>query len=289
MTQDAADSLRARSLGSKTRPSRLVTNLEDLERKPGLAVFAHPDDEVIAAGILLGRLPEAGAICITNGAPLNENQFRKAGFDNWMDYAIARQKEAESALGLLDREIAPFCNLGITDLEASYHLVSASRFLAHQLRAGFGHVLTHAYEGGHPDHDSTVFCVHAACAMIARDGGTPPVIVEAPLYNGAGGPYVHGEFLDHPDAGPVMNLALSGAEQALKRRMFDCYVSQRNTLSSFGVAREQFRLAPRYHFSLPPHAGDVGYNQFHWPVNGRRWRALARRAMRALNVLEELA
>jgi N-acetylglucosamine malate deacetylase 2 len=289
MAQDVADSLRVQTLRAKARSSRVAASLDDLARKPAVAVFAHPDDDVIAAGILLGRLPRAGAICMTNGAPLNENQFRRAGFDNWMDYAIARQKEAENALALLNREITPLRNLGITDLEATYHLVSASRFLAHQLRGGFGYVVTHAYEGGHPDHDSTSFCVHAACAMIAKDGGTPPVIVEAPLYNGASGPYVHGKFLPHPDAGPVLDLALSGEEQALKRRMFECYISQQNMLSSFDVVHEQFRLAPRYHFSASPHAGDVGYNQFHWPINGRKWRALARRAMRTLNVLEELA
>ena len=289
LAREIADIRRARMLRSKPRIARAVTNLDDLARTPGLAVFAHPDDEVIAAGNLLGRLPRAGAICMTNGAPLNEDHARRAGFDNWVDYAMARQLEAEKALALLGREIAPYHSLGITDLETTFHLVSASRHLAHQLRAGFAHVITHAYEGGHPDHDSSAFCVHAACALIAKDGGAPPVIVEAPLYNGANREFEYRKFLPHPDAGPVIDFELSPEEQALKRRMFECHATQGRILSSFGVERELFRLAPRYHFSAPPHPGAAGYDRYHWHVSGRVWRAQARRAMRALNLLEELA
>src|SRR4029077_11384741 len=127
LARDIADIRRARVLRSKPRTARAVTNLDDLARTPGLAVFAHPDDEIIAAGNLLGRLPRAGAICMTNGAPLNEDHARRAGFDNWMDYAMARQQEAEKALALLGREIAPYHSLGIADLETTFHLVSASR------------------------------------------------------------------------------------------------------------------------------------------------------------------
>jgi LmbE family N-acetylglucosaminyl deacetylase len=289
MAQEMADMRRVRVLRSKPRIGRKVPSLDDLAGTPALAVFAHPDDEVIAAGTLLGRLPRAGVICMTNGAPLNEDHARRAGFDNWMDYGMARQREAEKALALLGREIAPYHNLGITDLETTFHLVSASRHLAHQLRAGFTHVVTHAYEGGHPDHDSTAFCVHAACTLIARDGGAPPVIVEAPLYSAANGEFEYRKFLPHPDAGPVTELEASLEEQARKRRMFECHASQGKILSSFGVERELFRLAPRYHFSAPPHAGAVGYDRYHWHVSGRVWRGQARRAMRALNLLEDLA
>jgi LmbE family N-acetylglucosaminyl deacetylase len=280
---------RARLLRSKPRTGRAAASLGDLAGAPALAVFAHPDDEVIAAGILLGRLPRAGVICMTNGAPFNEDHARRAGFDNWMDYGMARQREAEKALALLGRAFVPYHNLGISDLETTFHLASASRHLAHHLRAGFAHVITHAYEGGHPDHDSTAFCVHAACALIARNGGTPPVIVEAPLYNGANGEFEYRNFLPHPDAGPIVDLELSPEEQALKRRMFECHASQGKILSSFGVERELFRLAPRYHFTAPPHPGPVGYDRYRWHVGGRLWRAQARRAMRALNLLEELA
>ncbi|MGZ5930325.1 MAG: PIG-L deacetylase family protein, partial [Rhizomicrobium sp.] len=231
----------------------------------------------------------AGVICITDGAPRRGNFARNAGFDNWMDYADARRGEAEAALALLGRKIEPMRNLGIADMEAALNLVPAARHLAGKIGPGFSHVITHAYEGGHPDHDSTAFCVHAACALIAKAGGTPPVIVEAPLYNAPQGSFQHSKFLPHADAGPVAVFKLSPAEQDLKRRMFDCHVTQRAVFADFDGTQEAYRLAPRYHFSAPPHPGDAGYNQFMGAFTGAVWRKHAWRAMRELDVWEELA
>jgi LmbE family N-acetylglucosaminyl deacetylase len=160
-----------------------------------------------------------------------------------------------------------------------------TRHLVKQMQ-GFQQVITHAYEGGHPDHDSTAFCVHAACALIRRSGGAPPVIIEAPLYNAPGGRYVHQVFLPHHDAGPVLLVQLSEEQQALKRRMYACHETQGKTFNDFHVEKEQFRVAPRYHFCAPPHSGDVGYNQFGWPLNGRVWRRHAWKAVRELDLLE---
>jgi LmbE family N-acetylglucosaminyl deacetylase len=278
-----------RALRSRSRPARAVLPLEDLPSQPALVVVAHPDDEAIAAGALLARLPRAGVICVTDGAPRRGNFARDAGFDNWMDYAAARRREAEAALALLSRAIAPMHNLGIADQEAVFNLVATSRHLAHRLKPGFTHVITHAYEGGHPDHDSVAFCVHAACALVAKDGTTPPVIVEAPLYNAPAGTFVHNRFLPHGDAGPVAVFRLSSAEQDLKRRMFECHVTQRNVFPDFDLNEEKFRQAPRYHFAAPPHPGDAGYNQYMRPFTGRVWRRHAWQAMREMDVWRQLA
>jgi LmbE family N-acetylglucosaminyl deacetylase len=163
--------------------------------------------------------------------------------------------------------------------------VSVTRHLVKQLR-GFQQVITHAYEGGHPDHDSTAFCVHAACALIQRSGEVPPTIMETPLYNAPGGRYVHQVFLPHADAGPILSMPLSEEQKILKRRMYACHESQGKTFDDFHVEKEQFRVAPRYHFCAPPHSGDVGYNQFGWPLNGKVWRRRAWKAVRELDLLE---
>ncbi|MES2293521.1 MAG: PIG-L family deacetylase [Pseudomonadota bacterium] len=274
-------------LQSRPRPPRPVAPLDDLSSHTALVVMAHPDDEAIAAGALLARFPRAGVICITDGAPRRGNFVRNAGFDNWMDYADARRGEAEAALALLGRKIEPMRNLGIADMEAALNLVPAARHLAGTIGSGFSHVITHAYEGGHPDHDSAAFCVHAACALIAKAGGTPPVIVEAPLYNAPERSFQHSIFVPHADAGPVAVFKLSPAEQDLKRRMFDCYVTQRAVFEKFDGTQETYRLAPRYHFSAPPYPSDFCYNM--GAFTGAVWRKHAWRAMRELGVWEELA
>src|SRR5690606_283400 len=224
--QDLSDIQLRKQLTSRARPDRAPPSLDDLSGGAVLVVVAHPDDESIAAAGLMSRAQRVGVICASNGAPRKESYARKAGFDNWMAYAAARRAEALAALGELERPVSPCENLGITDQEVSLNLVPLTRYLTQPLRSGFSHVVTHAYEGGHPDHDAVAFAVHAACALIGRAGETPPTIVEAPLYHAAPGQFVHGEFAAHPDAGPATALQLTEAEQALKRRMFDRHVTQ---------------------------------------------------------------
>lgn len=270
------------------RATRDTSLPPDIENQPSLIVVAHPDDEIIAAGALMSRLPRAGVICVTDGAPRAERYGREGWFASWQDYALARRQEAEAALALLKRDITPSLSLGIPNRDAHCDMASTARHLAGVLD-GFGHVITHAYEGGHPDHDSTAFCVHAACALIARSGKHAPTIIEAPLYSAPDGHYVHQLFVPHPDAGAAVTLTLSPAENDLKRRMYACHVTQGTTFDDFSVTQEHFRLAPRYHFSRPPHPGKIGYDSFRWPITGRVWRQHARQAMRELDILRELA
>lgn len=287
--QDLADIGACRTFRGRARPARRLAPLDDLPSQSVLVVMAHPDDEIIAAGALMSRAQKAGAICLTNGAPRQERYARQAGFDNWIDYAQTRRREAEAALALLRRDLVVSEALEISDLELAFNIVPAARHLAKALQAGFSHVVTHPYEGGHADHDAAALIVHAACALIARLGRRPPIIVESPFYNAAGGAYVYGEFAPHADAGLAVQFDLSSEEQMLKSRMFACHSTQEEVLKLFSVSSERFRTAPRYHFSARPHDGEVGFNKLTPTITGRIWRAAAWKAIRELDLLEELA
>jgi hypothetical protein len=73
---------------------------------------------------------------------------------------------------------------------------------------------------------------------------------------------------------------LSVAEQRSKREAFECFATQRHTLSLFDVARERSRPAPRYDFTRPPHEGQLYYEQFDWGVTGERFREIAGGALK---------
>jgi LmbE family N-acetylglucosaminyl deacetylase len=138
-------------------------------------------------------------------------------------------------------------------------------------------VFTHAYEGGHPDHDACAVAVQQAVALM--ESAPRPMIVEAPLYRlGAGGNMESGSFTQA--AGPVAEVVLwlTPHEQARKRQMLDCFATQRATLAAFGVACERFRVSPGYDFSQRPNAGAVLYDRFGWGITSGHFVELARAA-----------
>src|SRR5205085_8052842 len=139
-------------------------------------------------------------------------------------------------------------------------------------------VITHPYEGGHPDHDSTALAVHAACGLLLRENLPAPRVMEMTSYHNRNGAMAYAEFLG-PNNGEVRTLALSTEERAFKQRLFECYATQRETLRWFPIELERFRPAPCYDFTQPPHPGQLYYEQFHWGIRGKNWRALAREAL----------
>jgi LmbE family N-acetylglucosaminyl deacetylase len=105
-------------------------------------------------------------------------------------------------------------------------------------------LVTHPYEGGHPDHDALARAVHDATGALAPD--VRPVILETPFYHPGPNPHelVWGAFRGDP--GRVA--PLSPRAGARKRAMFACYRSQAHILANFSLETERVRIAPDYTF-----------------------------------------
>ncbi len=248
-------------------------------------VVAHPDDEVIGAGAQLPRWGTAQFIHVTDGAPRDLRDAGAAGFSRRCDYALARRRDLESALTLAGLGASPLRQLGVADQEASLNLVGLARALCDLLlEIRPEAVLTHPYEGGHPDHDATAFAVQAACNLLQKQDCHPPVLVEMTSYHAQDGGLESSRFLPCPDR-RVVTIPLTESQREFKQRLFRCFRTQQRVLAAFGFERECFRLAPRYDFTKPPHPGVLYYEQFDWGMTGRRWRALAGVALAELELV----
>ena len=229
-------------------------------------VTAHPDDETIAAGGQLHRWPEVHFIHVTNGSPRDLFDAKNAGCNSREEYAAKRRAEFETGLNLLGIERARVHALNFGDQEVAFHLrevADALRGLFSELRPEW--ILTHAYEGGHPDHDATAFAVHQAAII--------PVL-EFAGYHRYGNKIRTGEFIQPSE---VIVRALTPAEERQKRALFDCYKTQWQTLSLFRTDVEKFRWAPKYDFATPPHPGPLHYEQYPWNMTAQLWTDLARK------------
>jgi N-acetylglucosamine malate deacetylase 2 len=243
-------------------------------------VAAHPDDETIGLGARLADLDEPWVFHVTDGAPRDMRDAAAHGFATREDYARARREELIEALTLAGIPEERCLSGGVADQEGSCDLAGLARLLIDFLREYRpARIFAPAYEGGHPDHDATAFAVHAACRLVDR----PPEIYEYSLYHCRQGSLVAFEFL--PYAGvEVETLVLSACERERKRRMIDCFATQRETLAQFGVEIERRRPAPAYDFSLPPRAECIYYDRFPWGIRSDAWLENARAASAALGL-----
>jgi len=243
-----------------------------MNRNACLVVAAHPDDETIGAGVWMAsnRDREIAVLHITDGSPRDMADARVCGFSSRKAYAAARRREAVQALLLAGcRRVRRF---PFIDKEAYLNLpelISRMCTLVADLRPSL--VLSPAYEGGHPDHDS------AALAVAATARQFPGLFQhrEYALYHsGSAGEFVTEAFL--PGDTRVDVFPLSSADQDFKRQMLAKFETQQHILKEFPLRVEQFRDAPAYDFTQPPHDGLLMYERWNWGISGAEWRLRAR-------------
>ncbi|GEJ58211.1 PIG-L deacetylase family protein [Anaeromyxobacter diazotrophicus] len=258
-------------------------------RRPLLVVVAaHPDDETLGAAGLLVRRGRAALVHLTDGAP-DDRRWWPAAWSGPAPatraaYAALRRRELERALAVAGLAPGAARALGAGDQEAALHLAPLALAVRDVLlEEAPAAVLTHPYEGGHPDHDAAAFAARAAVALVARAGRRPPRLCEMTSYHAEGGELTTGRFLPAPGV-PELVHRLSPREREAKLRMLAAFESQRAVLASFRADEERFRRAPPADVGRPPHPGPLWYERLGFTMTGARFQELARRAMAELRL-----
>jgi LmbE family N-acetylglucosaminyl deacetylase len=237
-----------------------------------LAVLAaHPDDETIGASVLLARCRNACVIFVTDGAPRDNELWPETIEGSREQYAAIRRHEAERALAHAGIPARQITWLGGVDQEAIFTVPQLLARLLHRVDELQPELLvTHPYEGGHPDHD----CAALLASIALRPFRKHMPLFEITSYHARDGRLVTGEFLGSNPAEEWL-FELSAEDKIRKSKMFAEYRSQQEVLKSFGMDRERVRLARAYDFREPPHEGKLWYECLGWAMTGERWRALA--------------
>jgi LmbE family N-acetylglucosaminyl deacetylase len=226
-------------------------------------VAAHPDDEALFAATLMRRAGELVLIHLTDGAPADDRDAARAGFATPDAYAAARRSELERALDALG--VWPRARLayGLTDQETVFRLPELVERLAQDLD-GCDAVVTHAYEGGHPDHD-------AAAAAVQMAGGAPRF--EFAGYHARSGALRTGRFHPSPLA-PERIVETADADRRARAAALACYLSQAELLARLAFAPERIRLAPTYRLREAPPNGEALYDRWGLSLTSAEWRAV---------------
>lgn len=236
-----------------------------------MLVVAHPDDETIAIGGQCSRFDALTIVYLTDGVPRNLQFARNAGHCSNESYQYARKEELSAALCHAMPKKLDVIWAGLTDQETVFSLSYGISLLTSLIDSVKPHaLLTHTYEGGHPDHDSAALCTALACHILAKCGKQVPLQLEFPSYHYCNGALTTNTFLS--DSSKIWTVSLSKSAKSTKRKMIDCFKTQAEMLKNFSLEKEYFRHVPRYDFTQPPHQGVLFYEHMQWGIHGSVWR-----------------
>jgi LmbE family N-acetylglucosaminyl deacetylase len=207
-----------------------------------------------------------------------------AGFGSRAAYAACRKRELRTALERAGFGFESQQQLDFIDQDVSFELPTLTRILVDLFQAYRpAAVITHPYEGGHPDHDGVAFAVDCARRLIQAGSGESPTIIEMTSYHNRAGLMQTGEFLPDPRS-PVISLPLNPEQSRLKHELLETFISQEKVLDQFSLRWERFRLAPNYNFQQPPHQGTLFYEQYGLGWDAESWREVASQALTEIGI-----
>lgn len=258
-----------------------------------LVVAAHPDDETIGVGATLGGLARAGwrirVLHVTDGAPRDATLRPTLSDLSSAEAAAARRSELREAMGRggLEPDRVLLEPLHFSDQEAALAMRDIAAALTEIIASeSVDVVITHPFEGGHPDHDACAFAVHAAQLLISQGCASKgPRLVEMTSYHGSGDTLSTATFRASPGRSCTAEHdgVLTACDRARRSDMLAAFVSQRQVLRVFGNEREPLRCAPQYDFTEPP-AAPRHYERLPFGWTGERFAHLARGALSQLGL-----
>ncbi|MBV8053168.1 MAG: PIG-L family deacetylase [Acidobacteriaceae bacterium] len=220
-----------------------------------LVIVAHPDDESVGAGLLLQRMQNPSVVFCTDGGPLDSYFWNSYGSRE--NYVRVRRKEAETATNIAGVKRTAF--LDFSDQELYKNLPCALKSLQElTLKIQPDALLTHAYEGGHPDHDSCAFLTQ----LLGSRHRLP--VWEMPLYHRTE-KGIRGQAFLEP-ASEDIPIRATPCELEAKQHMVRAHVSQAQALHSFDLSIEHFRQQAPYDFLSPPDTEVINYEAWQWPM-----------------------